>query len=88
MRPAEAKSHFLGIPRTYLQTTKNTFIFSELLSTWPLFGVLNYRLKSVVDNGNQLPEVILTINKTGVQLLQPKSKEVFKQRNFDQVRVH
>uniref|UniRef100_A0A1I7T3H3 PAX-interacting protein 1 n=1 Tax=Caenorhabditis tropicalis TaxID=1561998 RepID=A0A1I7T3H3_9PELO len=59
--------------------------FLELLSTWPLFGVLHYRLKSVVENGNQLPEVILTINKTGIQLLQPKSKEVFKRRNYDQI---
>ncbi|ULT80880.1 hypothetical protein L3Y34_011038 [Caenorhabditis briggsae] len=59
--------------------------FLELLSTWPLFGVLHYRLKSVVENGNQLPEVILTINKSGIQLLQPKSREVFKQRNYDQI---
>ncbi|CAL2049495.1 unnamed protein product [Caenorhabditis brenneri] len=59
--------------------------FLELLSTWPSFGVLHYRLKSVVENGNQLPEVILTINKSGIQLLQPKSKEVFKQRNYDQI---
>ncbi|CAI2356602.1 unnamed protein product [Caenorhabditis sp. 36 PRJEB53466] len=59
--------------------------FLELLSTWPLFGVLNYRLKSVVENGNQLPEVILSINKSGIQLLQPKSREVFKQRNYDQI---
>ncbi|UMM40185.1 hypothetical protein L5515_016916 [Caenorhabditis briggsae] len=59
--------------------------FLELLSTWPLFGVLHYRLKSVVENGNQLPEVILTINKSGIQLLQPKSREVFKQRTYDQI---
>eukprot|EP00081_Caenorhabditis_elegans_P009581 NP_001294790.1 Heavy chain, Unconventional Myosin [Caenorhabditis elegans] len=59
--------------------------FLELLSTWPTFGVLHYRLKSVVENGHQLPEVILTINKSGIQLLQPKSKEVFKERNYDQI---
>uniref|UniRef100_A0A8R1HLW9 Uncharacterized protein n=1 Tax=Caenorhabditis japonica TaxID=281687 RepID=A0A8R1HLW9_CAEJA len=59
--------------------------FLELLSTWSLFGVQNYRLKSVVENGIQLPEVILAINKSGIELLQPKSREVFKHRNYNQI---
>ncbi|CAI5456126.1 unnamed protein product [Caenorhabditis angaria] len=61
--------------------------FLELLSTWPLFGVSNYKLKSVFEEGLQLPEVILSIGKSGVQLLQPKSQQTFKQWNYNQIKL-
>ncbi|CAB3401132.1 unnamed protein product [Caenorhabditis bovis] len=59
--------------------------FLSLLSTWPLFGVSHYKLKSAVEEGNRIPEVVLSIGKTGVHLLQPKSQEIYKEFRYDQI---
>ncbi|CAD6189023.1 unnamed protein product [Caenorhabditis auriculariae] len=59
--------------------------FLELLSTWPLLGVSHFRLRSAVEDGAAVPETTLSIGKEGVQLLQPKSQEVYKQWSYQEI---
>ncbi|KHJ96970.1 myTH4 domain protein, partial [Oesophagostomum dentatum] len=57
--------------------------FLELLSTWPLFGSTIFRLDSVSCDGRDLSVMELAVGRSGVKLLEPRSRDIFDQWTYD-----
>ncbi|WKY16951.1 hypothetical protein Q1695_001507 [Nippostrongylus brasiliensis] len=59
--------------------------FLELLSTWPLFGSTIFRLDSSTVDGRAMPQIELAVGRTGVKLLEPRSRDVIEQFPYDKI---
>uniref|UniRef100_A0A0N4WSV1 MyTH4 domain-containing protein n=1 Tax=Haemonchus placei TaxID=6290 RepID=A0A0N4WSV1_HAEPC len=59
--------------------------FLEILSTWPLFGSTIFRLDAASFDGRALPPVELAVGRTGVKLLEPRSRDVVEHWPYDKV---
>ncbi|EPB78933.1 FERM central domain protein [Ancylostoma ceylanicum] len=57
--------------------------FLELLSTWQLFGSTIYQLDAASCDGRALPPVELAVGRTGVKLLEPRSRDVLEHWPYD-----
>uniref|UniRef100_A0A7I4Z6U8 Myosin motor domain-containing protein n=1 Tax=Haemonchus contortus TaxID=6289 RepID=A0A7I4Z6U8_HAECO len=59
--------------------------FLEILSTWPLFGSTIFRLDAASFDGRALPPVELAVGRTGVKLLEPRSRDVVEHWPYDKI---
>ncbi|VDP07507.1 unnamed protein product [Heligmosomoides polygyrus] len=70
-------------PNTTVTQARSAFL--ELLSTWPLFGSSIFRLDAASVDGRAMPPVELAIGRTGVKLLEPRSRDVIEHLPYDKV---
>ncbi|KAL6722503.1 hypothetical protein Aduo_017620 [Ancylostoma duodenale] len=59
--------------------------FLELLSTWQLFGSTIFQLDAASCDGRALPPVELSVGRTGVKLLEPRSRDVLEHWSYDKI---
>ncbi|KAK6765864.1 hypothetical protein RB195_025653 [Necator americanus] len=68
-----------------MTNTQARAAFLELLSTWKLFGSTIFNLDAASCDGRLLSPLELAVGRSGVKLLEPRSRDVLEQWSYDRI---